>query len=215
MYDADAPFTAESPLYLYGAATATGGMTHTRNTVAGYLNQIVGRAISTTRAILAIGAIKEWEKFISPDTFDTTGEPGLGTVDAGWAGPQIDAAGEDVYFKFRLPENLVGTVEEAVIILDSVNASAGDFDIDVVAAFDGPTSTAVANNQDIGTSSNTNDWEQTDADDKILTIDVSALLDSGLWFPGRNVCVWLDTDGITGDALVIGLQVRGWQVAPG
>ena len=215
MYDADAAFTAESPLYLYGAATATGGITHTRNTVAGYLVQVVGRAISTTRAILAIGAIKEWEKFLSPDHFDGTLEAGLGLADAGWAGPGVDGATEAVYFKGRLPENLIGTCEEAVIILDSVGASAADFDIDVVAAFDGPTTTAVDNDEDIGTSSDGNDWEQTDGDDQINTIDVSSLLDSGLWFPGRNFCVWLDSDAITGEVVVIGLQLRGWQVAPG
>jgi len=213
MYDADAAFTAESPLYLYGAATATGGITHTRNTVAGYLVQVVGRAISTTRAILAIGAIKEWETFLTPDTYDNSGEPGLGVADAGWVGPSLTAT-EGCYFKGRLPENIVGTCEEASVILNSTNSSAGDIDVDVVAAFDGPGTTAVANNQDAGTTADGKDWAQTDADNKILVVDTSSLLDAGLWFPGRNFSVWFDVDATVNSAVVIGLQLRGWQVAP-
>lgn len=214
MYDADAPFTAESPLYLYGAATATGEITHTRNTVAGYLVQVVGRAISTTRAILAIGAIKEWETFVTPDTFDTSSEPGLGGADAGWVGPTLQGT-EACYFKFRLPENLVGTCEEASVLLDSLNSSAGDIDVDVVAAFDGPGTTAVDNEEDAGATADGKDWAQADANNVILVVDISSLLDAGLWFPGRNVCVFFDVDVITNGALVIGLQLRGWQVAPG
>jgi len=163
--------------------------------------------------VLAIGVIREWEVFLTPDTYDTSAAPGLGSVDAGWAGPQW-AAADEIYFKGRLPSNLVSTVEEASVILDSVNASAGTAGTTIVAAFDGPTTTAVSNVEDTGTAGTSLDWAQTDANDKILVVDVSSTFDSGLWFPERNFCLLFDGQSITGAAQVIGLQLRGWVVDP-
>jgi len=215
LYDADAPFTAaDYPLYLYGAATATGAYTETRNTVGGYLVQIVGRSISTTRCVMAIGVIREWEMFLSPDAYDTSAAPGLGTVDAGWAGPS-HAGADDFYFKGRLPSNLVGTVAEASVILDSKNASVCDVDVSIVAAFDGPTTTAVSNVEDTGGTVSAGDWAQTDADDKILVVDVSDCFDSGMWFPERNFCLLYSGQSMGGgETILIGLQLRGWVVDP-
>ena len=213
--DADAPFTAaDYPLYLYGNATATGGYTETRNTVAGYLVQIVGRSISTTRAVLAIGVIREWEMFLSQDTFDTSAAPGLGKADAGWAGSSF-AATDNFYFKGRLPSNLVGDCGEASVILDSAAADDADIDLSIVAAFDGPTTTAVSNVEDTGSAYTATDWEQTDADNKILVVDAIDCFDSGLWFPERNFCLLFSGQSMnSGEALIIGLQLRGWVVDP-
>lgn len=215
LYDADTPFTAaDYPLYLYGAATATGAYTETRNTVIGYLVQVVGRSISTVRAVLAIGTIREWESFITPDTFDTSAAPGLGKADAGWVGPAY-AAQDDVYFKSRLPSNLVGDVAEASVIMDSNNISVGDIDVSIVAAFDGPAAAAVSNVEDTGTAISTGDYLQTDADNKIMVMDVSTCFDSGLWFPERNFCLLFSTQTPGGgEAIVIGLQLRGWVIDP-
>ena len=204
LYDEDAPYTAAAALYL--SATA-GALTHTRVTTAGAIRQVCGWAIDTKRAYVEIKAPEEFELFLSPDVLDTTGEPGIGTVDAGWPGPQVDAAAETVYFKGRLPEGLVGAIIEAKVLLDSVGASGADLDFSIVGAFDG-----ASNVQDTGTAITATDWTEDDTDNIVLTVDVAALFDAGFYLPGRNFAILSDPDGITGDALVIGLLVRGFKV---
>jgi len=202
-YDLDAPYTVDTAQYLSGTAGAT---TETRPATNGDLIQVVGRSIDTYNARIEIEPPKEWEMFVTPDTLDTTGEPGLGAVDTGWAGPQIDAAGETVYFKGRLPSGLVGSITVARVVYNSINGSALDMDASIVGAYDGGT-----NNQDTGTAITAGDWNA-DTDNLLLYQDVSALFDSGFYKPGRNFCVLLDPDAITNDATVIGLYLRGWKV---
>jgi hypothetical protein len=201
LMDLDAPYTANVPYYL---STTAGAITATRPTTGGVLRQVVGYAIDTYRVLIDIQTPKEFELFITPDTLDTTGEPGLGAADTGWAGPQVDAAAETVYFKGRLPENLVGSVKIAKVVLNSINGSAADLDFSIVGGYDG-----AANNQDTGTAITTTDWEQDDTDNILLTVDVSALFDAGFWLPGRNFCVLSDPDGITADVTVLGLHIVG------
>jgi hypothetical protein len=199
LYDQDAPYTAASLLYLSGTA---GGVTHTRPTTDGDLRQVVGIAIDTYRAEIEIKPVQQVEVFISPDTLDTTGEPGLGAADAGWAGPQVDGAGETFYFKGRIPENVVGSIVAAKVLFNSINASAFDCDFSIVGAYDG-----ASNVQDTGTAITAGDWEQADTDNIIYTVDVSALFDAGFFLPGRAFCVLGDPDGITADATVVGLYM--------
>ena len=203
-YDGDAPYNADKPQYVSGTA---GALTETRPATDGDLIQVVGRSIDTYRARIDIQPPKEFELYITPDTYDETGEPGLGTVDAAWVGPQINNAEEDVYFKGRIPSGLVGTTPDvARVIYNSINASAFDMDVHIVAAYDG-----AANNEDTGTSITAGDWNE-DADNKLLYQDVSACFDSGMYKPGRNFCLNLDPDAITNDANVIALYIRGWKV---
>ncbi len=202
-YDEDAPYTADTVVYLSETA---GAFTETRPTTAGSLMQVLGKTIDTKRTYIEIKNAEEWDVMITPDTYDTTGEPGLGVADAGWVGPQIDGA-ETVYFKGRLPEGLVGSVVIAKVVLNSIGASAADLDFDLVGGFDG-----ASNVQDTGTGIDTTDWAETDADNILLTVDVSAAFDAGFWLPGRNFTLLMDPDGVTGDVTVLGLHLVGLKV---
>lgn len=209
MVDVDAPYTARVPQYLSATAGAIAETRPARGV--GNLIQQVGFTTSTTEIQVQLTYPKEFEIFLSPDVLDTTSEPGIGGADTGWPGPVMTGT-ETAYFKGRLPESLVGSVVIARAIFNSINASAGDLDWSIVGAYDGSAAAAITNNQDTGTAITTGDWEQTDADNKILTADVSALFDAGFWLPGRSFAVYLDPDGITAEAQLIGLQIVGLKV---
>ena len=209
MYDADAPYTARTVQYL--SATA-GAIAETRpGRGVGNLIQQVGFTTSDSEIHVQLAYPKEFEIFLSPDVLDTSSEPGIGGADTGWPGPVLTGT-ETSYFKGRLPESIVGSIVQARMILNSINASAGDLDLSIVGAYDGTSGGPAANNQDTGTSITTTDWEQTDADNKILTVDVSALFDAGFYLPGRSFSVFLDTQSMSGDFVVIGLQIVGLKV---
>ena len=202
-YDEDAPYTADAPYYASGTA---GSITTIRPASDGDLIQVIGRGLSTKRVRVEISAPKEWEMFLSPDVLDTSSEPGLGTSDAGWPGPALTAV-ETCRFKGRFPSGIVGSLSAAKIVFDSINASAGDIDITVVAAYDG-----ASNVQDTGAPITTGDWTQSDADNIMLTMDISSALDAGFYKPARSFAIFVDPDGITAEALVVGLYLRGWKV---
>ena len=202
-HDEDAPYTADTPYYLSGTA---GGITLTRPATDNDLIQVVGRALDTSHVRIEIEAPKEFEIFLSPDVLDTTGEPGIGTTDAGWVGPQIDAASEVAYFKGRLPSGIVGDIAVARVVYDIIGASAFDCDVTVVGGHDG-----ASNVEDTGTAITAGDWSA-DTDNLLAYQDISACFDSGFYKPGMNFTVKLDPDGITGDAIVVGLYIRGWKV---
>ena len=54
--------------------------------------------------------------------------------------------------------------------------------------------------------------EQADTDNIILSLDVSALMDSGFYTSDGFFSLLIDPDGITGAAGFIGLRIIGWQV---
>ena len=202
-HDEDAPYTANTSQYLSGTA---GGITETRPATDNDVIQVVGRSMDTSHVRIEIEAPKEFEMFITPDVKDTTGEPGLGTVDTGWPGPQLDAAAENVYFTGRLPSGIVGNITVARVIYNIVGASAFDCDVTVVGGHDG-----ASNVEDTGTAITAGDWSA-DTDNLLAYQDIRACFDSGFYKPGMNFAVLLDPDGITGDALVVGLYIRGWKV---
>jgi len=202
LYDEDAPYTANTAQYVSGTA---GSITETRPATDGDLIQIVGRSLDTSRCLIDIGEPKEFEMFLSPDVYDTTGEPGLGTTDAGWVGPQVDGTGELTFFKGRFPSGLI-SVDVARIIYNSIGASAYDTDITVVRAYDG-----AANNQDTGTAITAGDWNA-DTDNILSYQNIVAAFDAGFIAPNACFAVKMDPDGITGDANVIGLYIRGFKV---
>lgn len=203
LYDEDAPYTANTAQYLSGTA---GGMTETRPATDNDMIQVVGRSLDTKRVALDIKAPEEFELFFPPDTLDTSSEPGLGTVDAGWPGPSLTST-ETCYFKGYLPSGLVGAIAAAQIIGDSVNASALDIDVTVVMGHVG-----ASNVEDTGAAITTGDLEQADADNKIHSMDISACFDTDFYKPGAFFAVYVDPDGITADLVIIGLRIRGWKV---
>ena len=203
LYDADAPFTANTPYYLSGTA---GTVTSTRPATDGDMIQVVGRALDTSRLRVEIVAPVEWELFIPANgVFDATGEAGIGTEDTGWYGPQVDAAAEVVGIVGRFPSGLI-SLDVARAVYNSINASALDMDVSVVRAYDG-----AANNQDTGTAITAGDWNE-DADDKLLYQDVSACFDSDFVKPNCCFAVKFDPDAITNDAQLLGVYLRGWKV---
>jgi hypothetical protein len=202
LHDTDAPWTANTAQYLSGTA---GGTTETRPTTNGDLIQIVGRSLDTARCLIDIKKPQEFEIFFVPDQYDGTSEPGLGTLDTGWVGPQIDGATEPTYIKGKLPSGLVGAVSAARVIFNSIGASGFDCDVDIVASYDGGANNAIA------LSENTADWNA-DTDNILNYMDVSTEFGATVWLPRMNFCLWLDPDGITGDAQVIGLYLRGFKL---
>jgi len=209
VYDIDAPYTAQTVQYLSGTA---GGHTETRpGAGVGNLMQVIGYSYDTYYAMLECVPPREFEIFLSPDVLDTSSEPGLGKADTGWPGPELTLV-ETAYFKGRIPESVVGSIVIARMIGNSVNASAGDLDLTIVGSYDGTAAAPAANNQDTGTAITAGDWVQADADNKILTTDVSALFDAGFWLPGRTFGIFLDPDGITGAMQILGLYIVGLKV---
>lgn len=203
LYDSDAPYTANYPYYVSGTA---GGITVTRPATDGDLIQIVGRSQDTSRCLIDIKDPVEWELFIPANGgFCSTGEAGIGTEDTGWYGPQIDNAAEVVGIVGRLPSGLV-SLDVARIIYNNVGGSALDMDVTVVRGYDG-----ADNNQDTGTAITTGDWNA-DTDNKLLYQNVVAAFDTGFVVPNACFAVKLDPDGITADAQVIGLYLRGFKV---
>ena len=202
LYDEDAPFIANTAYYLSGTA---GAYTTTRPATDGDMIQIVGRALDTKRLMLDIKEPQEFEMFITPSVYDTTGEAGAWTTDAGWTGPQVDAVGELVFFTGRMPSGLI-SIDTARVIYNSIGASAYDTDVTVVRAYDG-----AANDQDTGTAITAGDWNA-DEDNKLLYQNVVAAFDAGFIAPNASFSVKLDPDGITNDANVIGLYIRGFKV---
>ena len=205
LYDADAPFGSANATQ-YVSATA-GAITSTRPTADGDVIQVIGRSISTSLARVDIKAPEEWEVFLPAHTYDTTGETGLGTTDAGWVGPQVDAAAEKTYAIGRFPSGLIGALSVAQGVWNSINGSAFDNDVTVVGAYDG-----ASNVEDTGAAITAGDWTQADTDNIIYTQDVSACFDADFLKAGRNFCLLNDPDGITGDAQFLGLYLRGFKV---
>lgn len=207
--DRDAPFTVNTAQYVSGTV---GEITETRPETDGDLIQVVGRALSATVVALEIEQPKEFEMFWSPDIYCTSSNPGLGGVDDGWAGPQMTST-ETAYFKGRLPSGIVGDISIARAIYNSNNASAGNLDFDIVGAYDGAAGSPAANNQDLGPGGiDAQDWVQTDADNVVLWVDVSTLFDSGFYKPARSFCILHDPNGLSGEAQIIGLYIRGFKV---
>ena len=200
--DEDAPYT-KVVQYLSGTA---GAMTATMPAVGGDLIQVVGMGMDTKRVHVELQTPRVIDLFFNADVYDTTGEPGLGVIDAGWTGPDLDADGEDAYIKGRLPSNMVSLLQ-ARILFNSTAMTAIDVDLTITGAYD-----AGANNEDTGTAQTTAGLDGGAADNKIAYIDIagaSHLMDAGFALPGRNFSVSVDMDGVTGGtAMVLGVSIR-------
>ena len=197
--DLDAPWTQNSLLYL--SATA-GAMTHTAPTTDGDLIQVVGVALSTSLAHVKINPPKLVYMSIAPSAYDTTGEPGLGVTDAGWAGPSPDSSdGETVFTQpFRVPRNCVA-LDQARLFFNSTGGTVLAAVFTSVGAYKG-----ASNVQVTGTATAT-DWEQDDTDNIIYSVEIKTgtALDATMVTPGRIIQLLATMTTMTaGDALFLG-----------
>lgn len=103
-YDEDAPFTADSLIYLH---TTAGGWSHTRPTGAADIRQVVGVGITTKEAEIRIRAPQEfhvpWEVKGATSAF--------AQLDSGdYGGPTLDAQNEVALLQQTVPENATAVV---------------------------------------------------------------------------------------------------------
>jgi hypothetical protein len=195
--DQDAPFTADGPVYLYGVATVVPGstLTQTRPTGAGYLKQVLGRALSTSELSIDIQPFKEICLFIPRSGYNAAAtSAGVLpiTLDAGWAGALWDAAEVSDHFMGRLPDNLV-SVDEAKLLIDTTAATALDVDFTIVGTF-----ANLSNALDAGTTLTAVSSGITTADNLVMEVSALGCFDTGLAFPGAIWAITVDPDGGTG-----------------
>ncbi len=203
-FDEDAPYTADTAQYLSGTA---GAITETRPATDGDMIQVVGRSLDTSRCLIDIKEPQEFEMFIRPGTFNALGDGGAieaHAVDAGWEGPDMDSAAVTGYVEGRLPSGLI-SLSEAALIFDMQAATALDIDFSLVGAYKG-----AANNQDTGTAVTAQATVESAADNKLLRVSVLAAFDADFAKPGRFFSGKVDPDG--GDAILVGLYIRGFKV---
>lgn len=200
LYDADAPYTANTILYVSGTA---GAVTHTRPATAADVIQVVGRAISTSEARIDIAPPKEIEVFIRPDTYDTTAEQGLGVIDNPlWVGPALDTTGEDAYFQGRFPSGVL-SVELARVVFNSIGETTMTISAALVSCADGATNTG-----DTG-AAHSAAAPTSIADNTLCYSDVTAMFDADALKAGYNFTVAVTAAGtIAGNLQAIGLYMR-------
>jgi hypothetical protein len=198
LYDADAPWTANTTQYMSPTA---GALTETLPATGGDMIQVCGVSSTDSYVQLDIQNPRILNLYFPINAYDTTGEPGLGVVESGWAGPDIDGAAEDVYMLGRFPSNMSALLQARVLV-NSAALTATDTDWDVVGAYDGG-----ANDEDTGTAVTAADLTYV-ANDKIGYYDATAVMDAGFALPGRNFCFRAGTDGVTsGTMSMIGMHI--------
>ena len=203
--DEDAPFTAGSAVYLYGAATVVPGstITQTRPTVNGYVKQPIGVAVSTRELSIDIAPFREITVFVPRSGYNaqaTSAAVEAAGTDAGWAGTVVDAAAVSEVFQGILPENLV-SVDEVKILWDTNAATALDVDASIVGSFPD-----ASNVLDTGTAVVAATSGITTADNILHGVSNLGNFDSGLAFPGLVFAVTVDPDGGTG--VIVGMKMR-------
>jgi len=200
LYDHDAIYTANSPLYVSGTA---GALTHTRPATAADVIQMVGRAIDTYSARIDIAPPKELEVFIYPATYDSTTEPGLGVIDSPeWVGPAIDSTSEAVYFQGRFPSGVL-SVDLARVLWNSIGETTITVNGAIIVVADGATNTG-----DTGAAFSAAAPTGL-ADNKVCYSDVTACFDADALKAGYNFSVMMEESGASaGDLQAIGLYMR-------
>ena len=191
-------YTQSARQYLGNTA---GSISQTCPSTDGDLIQVVGTAVTTNLLHIVIGVPEIKYKYLTRDQLDTSGHPGIGQADSGWAGALCTSTESCYMTPFRVPDNCIALVS-AELVWNSINASAADIDVTVVGGY-----LDASNVQDTGTPITAGDWDQTDADNILLSMDISTVLDAGLFTPGRIFQVFLDPDGCTNDAQVLGMAL--------
>lgn len=202
IYDADAPYTANTMQYLSETA---GGVTETRPTTAASLIQVLGRSLDTYTFRADIKAPQEVQEFISPDTYDTTAEAGLGVIDSpAWVGPALDtnATTEDVYYKGRIPPNAI-SLSLARLVWNSIGETTTTISAAIITCVDGDTNTG-----DTGTAYSAAAPTGI-ADNKLCYNDITACFDTGAFKRDYNFTVACTAGGSNaGNLQAIGLLMR-------
>ena len=198
LVDTDAPYTQGAAMYLSETAGANTATIPTTNAA---IKQVIGFAISTSEVRVDIRIPSYQNQFFPVSAYDTSGEPGLGVVTDGWPGPGLDAAAEPAYIVGRFPDNFV-EMEMARVVTHNTATSAVDYDFTVAAGYDN------GDNDEAGTTITADTSEMTPADNKLVTFNVAALLDSGLQGPGRNFAIKIDPDGVGGgEQQILGMNL--------
>ena len=202
--DEDAPYTLGNVQYL---STTAGGITTTLPTGSADLRQIVGRAISTSQVEVNIHQPRLHDDFYPSAPYNTSGETSstLHLADAGWTGPQLDAAGETSYVgPHSLPYGFLSLLE-ARLVYDNIGGTAAlDYDFTITGGYDG-----ASNVQDTGTAITAGDVVGTPPADNILEyFDLSVMFDAGFVGPGRLWSVLVDPDGVgSADQVILGIRL--------
>jgi len=204
LYDVDAPWTANTMLFLSGTA---GALTSTRPATAGDVVQLLGQTVSTSGARIDIKAPRYMEVFLKPTAVNalnastTTAEQwqAQSTTDE-WVGPDVDEALVAGWFTSRFPENVI-SVDEASIIINSQADTAVDVDVTAVAAYDGASNTG-----DAGTTATARTTSAATDTAHIQKVMISNLFDADFLKPGRTFSLRVDPDA--GDFLLLGLYLR-------
>lgn len=209
LVDVDAPYTAKDTLYLSapGGTPVAQNITSTMPTGDGNLRQVVGFALSTSEIRLNIAVPRLVTQFIPSAVANTTGEAATNNhlIDAGWTGPQIDAAGETSYIgPSSLPYDFLSLVEAHLMFSNIGGSAALDYDFTIVGAYDG-----ASNVQDTGTAITAADIVGTPpVDDFLEYFNVAAVFDAAFATPGRNWEMLLDPDGVgSADQLFTGVRL--------
>ena len=198
LVDTDAPYTQGAAMYLSETAGANTATIPTTNAA---IKQVIGFAISTSEVRVDIRIPSYQNQFFPVSAYDTSGEPGLGVVTDGWPGPGLDGASETAYVVGRFPDNFV-EMEMARVVTHNTATSAVDYDFTVAAGYDN------GDNDEAGTTITADTSEMTPADNKLVTFNVAALLDSGLQGPGRNFAIKIDPDGVGGgEQQILGMNL--------
>ena len=198
LVDTDAPYTQGAAMYLSETAGANTATIPTTNAA---LKQVIGFALSTSEVRVEIRIPTYQNQFFPVSAYDTSGEPGLGVVTDGWPGPGLDGASETAYVVGRFPDNFV-EMEMARVVTHNTATSAVDYDFTVAAGYDN------GDNDEAGTTITADTSEMTPADNKLVTFNVAALLDSGLQGPGRNFAIKIDPDGVGGgEQQILGMNL--------
>ena len=204
LYDADAPYTANTTQYVSGTA---GAITETRPATDGDVIQVIGRSIDTYRMKFDILEPREIEVFIPtpPNNLQDGGTQVEafttdGTTDE-WGGPDVDAAALAAVFSGWFPSGIIGAPLAADLIVNTQAGTALDIDVTYVRAYIGGTNTGDAGATKTGLSSST-----TTVDNKIMKVSILTGMDADFVKAGAPFGVAVDPDA--GDFLLLGLYMR-------
>lgn len=202
LYDADAPYTVGSPLYVSGTA---GSLTHTRPAADGDVIQVVGWPIDTYRARIDIKPPREEEFFYPCSPFNEQSGGSVeewaedGTTDE-WAGPDCDGTQVATTICGRFPSGIIGNPTALDLIVNTQGGTALDIDVTFVAAYINGTNTG-----DAGCSIVAATTSATTVDNRIQKVNINGM-DADFVKAGRVWSARVDPDA--GDFLPQGIYMR-------
>ena len=201
LYDADAPYTANTTAYV--SATA-GAITHTRPTANGDVIQVIGRGITTYECQIDIKEPVEVPVYIPCPPYNQLSGVEAHAADpteTAWAGADADDAAVAAVFTGWFPSGLVGGILAADLIIDTQAATAVDIDVTYVRAYINQSCDG-----DTGAAQTALSTSATTATNKIMKVDISAGMDADFVKAGTPWGVSVDPDA--GDFIILGMYMR-------